>query len=179
MNFQKGLQVKWITFSTWRHQADSSFEKYWSESYLSPGQIRLTDVLTKSKGNKRETRTYANPYFTFRYFEVCEWSTMHIMFVNHSCLKKVGWYFPTLLKLKSRRITCLSKYNLKVEMREWLTAPLHKQLLAAGVTAAKRGGDPACGDPTRGGRPGAPWLQADEKLLESGSLFHYAAFVSK
>lgn len=56
MNFQKGLQVKWITFSTWRHQADSSFEKYWSESYLSPGQIRLTDVLTKSKGNKRETR---------------------------------------------------------------------------------------------------------------------------
>ena len=109
----------------------------------------------KSKGNKRETRTYANPYFTFRYFEVCEWSTMYIMFVNHSRLKKVGWYFPTLLKLKSRRIMCLSKYNLKVEMREWLTAPLHKQLLAAGVTAAKRGGDPTCGDPTRGGRPGA------------------------
>ena len=26
MNFQKGLQVKWITFSTWRHQAESSFE---------------------------------------------------------------------------------------------------------------------------------------------------------
>lgn len=27
-------------------------------------------------------------------------------------------------------------------MREWLTAPLHKQLLAAGVTAAKRGVTP-------------------------------------